>query len=189
MNGVTNGIEDTIPLPSAKQVTISSEVTLEPPLTRRGNGPGLILLVPSGLDLNGHDKTLDPPPLQKWAEEGYAVAQITLAEGEGHNIHIHLKQAIDALAELKECDSAENIGLICTSSRLSHVRNLTIRSSVQRTHHTRCFKRHRLYESHHGDHIIWKQQHFKFKAATIAHHRSPVEGSYQRRRFKTLRIP
>ena len=118
MNGATNGNEETIPLPSAKPLTISLKVTIQPPLTRRGNGPGLILLVPSGLDLNGHDKTLDPPPLQKWAEEGYAVAQITLAEGDGDKFHTHLKQAIDGLAELKECDSTEKMGLICMHIRL-----------------------------------------------------------------------
>jgi carboxymethylenebutenolidase len=30
--------------------------------------------VSDSLDLSRHEKTLDPPPLQKWAEEGYAVA-------------------------------------------------------------------------------------------------------------------
>ena len=118
MNGVTNGNEDTIPLPSAKPLTISLKVTIQPPLTRRGNGPGLILLVPFGLDLNGHDKTLDPPPLQKWAEEGYAVAQITLTEGDGDKFKTHLNEAIYGLAEVKECNSTENMGLICMHIRL-----------------------------------------------------------------------
>ena len=116
MNGVTNGNEDTIPLPSAKPFIVSSNVVVQPPLTRRGTGPSLILIVPSGLDLQGHNKTLDPPPLQKWAEEGYGVAQIALAEGEGDKFQTHLKEAINGLAELKECDSTEKLGLICTFS-------------------------------------------------------------------------
>ena len=113
MNGVTNGNDDTIPLPSAKPATISSNVVVQPPLTRRGHGPGLILLVPTGLDLSGSDKTLDPPPLQKWAEEGFAVAQITLGEAQGDKFHIHLQEATNALSKLKECDSVDSMGLIC----------------------------------------------------------------------------
>ena len=118
MNGHTNGHEEPVTLPSAKQIAISSNIVIQPPLTRQGNGPGLILIVPFGLDLNGHEKTLDPPPLQKWAEEGYAVAQITLAEGEGSKLQTYLKQASDGLAQLKECDSTEEMGLICTLVRM-----------------------------------------------------------------------
>jgi carboxymethylenebutenolidase len=40
------------------------------------------------LDLSASDKTLDPPPLQKWAEESFAVAQVVVSESttdlEGH---------------------------------------------------------------------------------------------------------
>jgi carboxymethylenebutenolidase len=115
MNEVTSGSEETIPLPSAKPTTVSSNVVVQPPLTRRGHGPALILLVPTGLDLSSSEKTLDPPPLQKWAEEGFAVAQITLSEGEGDKFQTHLQEATNALAKLKECDSAEKIGLICRS--------------------------------------------------------------------------
>lgn len=113
MNGDTNGhCDETIPLPSAKPVNVSSSVTIQPPLTRRGHGPGLALVVPSAVDLNGSDKTLDPPPIQKWAEEGYAVAQITLTEGDGSKFKANFEEAVDALSKLKECDSVEKIGLI-----------------------------------------------------------------------------
>ena len=113
MNGHTNGHDETIALPSAKPVNISSNVTLHPPLTRRGYGPALILLVPAELDLNGSNKTLDPPPLQKWAEEGFAVAQITLNDGAGDQFSTHLQEATNALSARKECDSVEKIGVIC----------------------------------------------------------------------------
>lgn len=113
MNGITNGHEETIPLPSAVPHKVSSKVVLQAPLTRKGHGPGLIILVPSGLDLNGSEKTLDPPPLQKWAEEGFAVAQITVTEGEGDSFQSNLETAFDGLTDLKECDSVEKIGLIC----------------------------------------------------------------------------
>lgn len=118
MNGETNGTnginghhEGPVELPSAKSFEVASNVLVQPPLSRKGHGPGLILLVPTGLDLSGHSKTLDPPPLQKWAEEGYAVAQITLQEGS--ELKGGLGQALKALRELKECDSDEKMGLIC----------------------------------------------------------------------------
>jgi len=69
MNGHTNGHDATVSLPSAKAFSVSPTITVQPPLSRLGAGPGLILLVPTELDLSPSSKTLDPPPLQKWAEE------------------------------------------------------------------------------------------------------------------------
>lgn len=118
MNGHTNG--NSAPgLPSAKPFNVSNDIVIQPPLSRRGNGPGLLLLVPEGLDLNGSSKTLDPPPLQKWAEEGWAVAQLTISEGSsGDGLRIQLKEALKALSDLKDCDSIEKTGLICRSMHL-----------------------------------------------------------------------
>lgn len=123
MNGETNGTngvnghnEAPVQLPSAKSFSVSDSVLVQPPLSRRGHGPGLILVVPTGLDLRGHEKTLDPPPLQKWAEEGYAVAQITLDDG--GDLRTALDEAIKALQKLKECDADEKMGLICKAPRI-----------------------------------------------------------------------
>lgn len=54
-------------LPSAQPITLSVNATLQPPLSRRGHGPGLILLTESSSD-SFKNETLDPLPLQKWAE-------------------------------------------------------------------------------------------------------------------------
>lgn len=116
MNGPTNGAhnsEDAVPLPSAKPFDVSPKVVVQPPLTRRGHGPGLVLIVPSELDLKGSLKTLDPPPLQKWAEESFVVAQITLTDGEGSEFEAQLQDALTSLSDLKECDSIDSVGLIC----------------------------------------------------------------------------
>ena len=119
MNGHSNGIhgpekpEKPVYLPSARPFDVSSNVVIQPPLTRRGHGPGLLLLIPTGIDLEGSDKTLDPPPLQKWAEEGYAVAQIILEEAQSSTFERHMQDAIATLSELKECDSTESLGVIC----------------------------------------------------------------------------
>ncbi|KAK5652382.1 hypothetical protein OQA88_10574 [Cercophora sp. LCS_1] len=67
-------------IPSAPPVTISPTLTIQPPLSRRGTGPGLILIVPAHVDLSRNTATTDPPPLRKWAEESYAVAQILAGE-------------------------------------------------------------------------------------------------------------
>ncbi|KAK3722444.1 hypothetical protein LTR37_002436 [Vermiconidia calcicola] len=114
MSGHVNGVngEEVVPLPSAKPFNVSSTVTIQAPLTRRGYGPGLVLVVPSDLDLQGSDKTLDPPPLQKWAEEGFAVAQIKVADGESSKFGSYLQDATSGLQELSECDSTDKLGLI-----------------------------------------------------------------------------
>lgn len=66
------------PLPNAPLVTISPSCIIQPPLTRRGTGPGLIVLLPDAKDIEPSlHKHLDPEPVQKWAEEGYGVAGIT----------------------------------------------------------------------------------------------------------------
>ncbi|KXX82210.1 hypothetical protein MMYC01_201708 [Madurella mycetomatis] len=84
--------------PSAERFQVTPEVSIQPPLSRRGSGPGLVLVVPATLDLSRHDKTLDPPPRQKWAEEGYAVAQILIKDGSSTIVD----QVGIAIAELKK---------------------------------------------------------------------------------------
>ncbi|KAL8365701.1 hypothetical protein RB595_004485 [Gaeumannomyces hyphopodioides] len=96
--------ETPVALPSAPLRTIAPNILLQPPLSRRGKGPGLVLVVDASLPLGHSDKTLDPPPLLKWAEEGYAVAQITLREGGTDGFHADLRTALGALAALDECE-------------------------------------------------------------------------------------
>ena len=177
MNGVTNGHEETIPLPSAKPIKVSTSITIQPPLTRRGQGPGLALVVPSGIDLNGSDTTLDPPPLQKWAEEGYAVAQITLAEGQSDKFGSNFEEAIDALSKLKECDSAEKIGLICKMPDfLSCCLTLIAERSVQCTYYTRRYENHRFDDLYCRRGHLWQQQSSNLEATTLTSHWSSVQG-------------
>lgn len=98
--------------PHAPALEISPVLTVQPPLSRRGHGPGLILLVDGSLDLSKHDKTLDPPPLQKWAEEGYAVAQLVLREPGSHVGAPDLRKVVAALASLPACDQSEKLGVV-----------------------------------------------------------------------------
>ncbi|KAL2173119.1 uncharacterized protein P884DRAFT_233152 [Thermothelomyces heterothallicus CBS 202.75] len=95
--------------PSATCVQVTPDISIQPPLSRRGNGPGLVLVVSKNLDLSSYEKTLDPPPLQKWAEEGYSVAQVRI--GDGSSITSQVGIAVAELQKLPEC-SGEKFGLV-----------------------------------------------------------------------------
>ena len=110
-NGTTNGNGDVKKLPSAKPYEVSDGITIQPPLTRRGHGPALVILIPQGIDTKFHEKTLDPPPLQKWAEEGWSVAQIKLSD-DYSSFQDRLNDALAALQQLGACDSMGRTGLI-----------------------------------------------------------------------------
>ncbi|KAK4225277.1 hypothetical protein QBC38DRAFT_483483 [Podospora fimiseda] len=88
-------------------VDISARLSIQPPLSRRGSGPGLILVISieAGVDaLQPSASSLDPPPRQKWAEEGYAVAQVVQSVNTPGEVGQDIALAIDKLKELKECD-------------------------------------------------------------------------------------
>ncbi|KAJ7122859.1 hypothetical protein C8R44DRAFT_784708 [Mycena epipterygia] len=107
--------EQPVDLPSAPLITLAEGLVLQPPLTRRGTGPGLIAFLPPDSTLNlslksGDDRPLDPVPVQKWAEEGFAVVGITTGNGSVH-CQDNLKKAVDALLDLKELDIRDKFAL------------------------------------------------------------------------------
>ena len=89
--------------------------TLQTPLSRRGVGPGLLVVVPKEYKDRTQaevNKTLDPEPLQKWAEEGFAVVEVKVdAESKGDEI-LHIQSAIRALVDLPQCTPSDTIGVI-----------------------------------------------------------------------------
>ncbi|CAE6427172.1 unnamed protein product [Rhizoctonia solani] len=99
---------------------MSSEIkyNYQAPLTHRQHGPGLILI----LSDNYHAATtegkhhLDPPPAQKWAEEGFCVLSVHVSE------ELNWKQAIPiivaALEQAKELEEGKSFGLIIYESNL-----------------------------------------------------------------------
>jgi carboxymethylenebutenolidase len=109
------------PLEASDPVSLASNVKLQRPLSRRGNGPpALIIFVP---DLGqrtspGSKKTLDPAPLQKWAEEGFAVVEVVVgdvaspAARDALSIKDACEKATAALTALPECSSKGKIGAI-----------------------------------------------------------------------------
>ena len=113
---MTDIMSSTSELPSAKSISVAPTIVLQPPLSRCGNGPGLILLRPSCFsDCQQHNQSLDPEPLQKWAEESFAVAQITLDSkfsDDGASIKKLVLQAKDELLSLPECNIKDRYALI-----------------------------------------------------------------------------
>ncbi|KAJ6516311.1 NTF2-like protein [Mycena sanguinolenta] len=105
--------EQPVALPSAPQITLAEGVILQPPLTRRGSGPGLIAFIPPDSTLNlslksSDDKPLDPEPVQKWAEEGFAVVGITCGR---ESAQANLQKAIDGLLNLPELDTRDKFAV------------------------------------------------------------------------------
>ncbi|KAI0173692.1 hypothetical protein GGR52DRAFT_590847 [Hypoxylon sp. FL1284] len=94
------------------QANTDMKLTAAEPLSRRGHGPGLLLLADADLDLGKYDRTLDPPPLYKWAEEGFAVAQLRLVNIERDSIHDDVRAALSKLFELSTCDQKNKVGVI-----------------------------------------------------------------------------
>ncbi|KAF9076575.1 hypothetical protein BDP27DRAFT_1313561 [Rhodocollybia butyracea] len=108
----TSPNEQEVALPSAPRITLSNNVYLQPPLTRRGTGPGMIAFLPpsSAFNINTDlEKTLDPEPIQKWAEEGFAVVGVT--SGGGWSIEEALTKGIEALLALKELDTKDKFAV------------------------------------------------------------------------------
>ncbi|KAM7201696.1 hypothetical protein V8F33_003245 [Rhypophila sp. PSN 637] len=104
---------------SKPSVQLTPEITIQPPLSRRGTGPGLVLIVSPDLQLVGDEKTLDPPPLKKWAEESFAVAQITVDSTATDGISDWISTAVEALRKHPDCISAEKIGVVVIHAGLA----------------------------------------------------------------------
>ncbi|KAJ2916460.1 hypothetical protein MD484_g3950, partial [Candolleomyces efflorescens] len=106
--------EQPIPLPNAPIRHISERLSVQPPLSRRGNGPGVLVFLPGPSDeiapSNGQ-KPLDPEPIQKWAEEGFAVA--FLNNSRNHSAADLLTEAVNAFIDLGELlDTKDKFGII-----------------------------------------------------------------------------
>ncbi|OJJ98130.1 hypothetical protein ASPACDRAFT_123149 [Aspergillus aculeatus ATCC 16872] len=94
-------------LPFAPPIDVSPNITLQPPLSRCGEGPGLLLIRPANLvGCQTNNTTLDPAPLQKWAEESYTVVEITLdtvSSGDAVGVSDAISAAVRALSEYPQC--------------------------------------------------------------------------------------
>lgn len=83
------------------------------PLTHRKQGPGLILILcdsyPSASPDDGKPH-LDPPPAQKWAEEGFCVLSVPASKKVDWKLAIPI--IVAALEQAKELENDKNFGVI-----------------------------------------------------------------------------
>ncbi|KAJ4293705.1 hypothetical protein N0V90_008989 [Kalmusia sp. IMI 367209] len=98
------------PLPTEDLRELGPGVSILSPLTRRGHGPGIILLVP---DSDASTKIIEgiPSLLVKWAEEGYTVVEIQQQALE-KNAGDALGQGVDALKQNEKCTPIDKIGVV-----------------------------------------------------------------------------
>lgn len=102
--------ERPVPLPAAPLRELGPGIKLQPPLSRRGHGPGIVAILPPRLSLHPHAKSglkppLDPDPVQKWAEEGFAVAGVQFSANSDITETI-----ATAIAGFENCPEVENPG-------------------------------------------------------------------------------
>ena len=103
-------------LPCAALVDLGYNVVLQPPLSRRGRGPGLIIIRPECYaECKDANDSLDPEPLKKWAEESFCVVQITLGTPSHDSVDNDEKlfrRGMDALKSLPECTGKDKLGFM-----------------------------------------------------------------------------
>jgi len=101
-------------LPQPRYTTITDGVSLLNPLSRRGHGPGMVVLIHEDDITNSHEPTVlhngIPTPTLKWAEEGYVVAEVR--QQAWCDSKDPLAAAIDAIFNCDACDQKQTIGLI-----------------------------------------------------------------------------
>ncbi|KAF2707616.1 hypothetical protein K504DRAFT_410084 [Pleomassaria siparia CBS 279.74] len=98
-------------------IILTTDITLQSPLSRRGHGPGLILVVNHYAATQNSETCVDPAPLQKWAEEGFAVAQVKVPGRVGEGGEFPLQRALEGLRGLEGFDGG-NVALISYLSRI-----------------------------------------------------------------------
>ena len=106
------------PLPVVKHKEIQRGLSVILPLSRRGKGPGLIVLVPnSDNDPQRSVAIRDgvPWPMIKWAEESYTVVEVQQSALDTSATLDVLAQAVRTLEECVECQP-KVVGLVGMSS-------------------------------------------------------------------------
>lgn len=102
------------PLPAAKLQVLKPGVSLQPPLTRLGSGPGLILFTTDDIyDEEVTQRDDAPTAVLKWAEEGYTVVQISAAAVGSSKIENLLTEAVKAIERCDACQPKDKAGVVC----------------------------------------------------------------------------
>jgi carboxymethylenebutenolidase len=112
MSATSGKTQESLLLPSAPVIQAAPSVTIQPPLSRAGKGPGLIILIDQVSATKASTESIDPPPLQKWAEESFVVAQIDMDKLD-KSFEETLSNTLLFIKELDTFNGNEKFGLIC----------------------------------------------------------------------------
>jgi carboxymethylenebutenolidase len=110
----TSPNEQPLPIPAEETINVIPGITLLPPRTRRGYGPGMIMFLPPlGLPTENCPTPLDPPPPTKWAEEGFAILAAIVDNGDdAASVKRVLEIGAKALLEREDVDVRDKIGIL-----------------------------------------------------------------------------
>ncbi|CAI7629717.1 unnamed protein product [Penicillium glandicola] len=111
-----NKADEPSTLPQVKLTELGPGQTLLNPLSRKGVGPGLIILTSSIAPGGVHLEDGVPSPQMKWGEEGYTVVEIRDVVDDGSQDPIKL--ALEALAHSETCQPKEQVGLVVYDSEI-----------------------------------------------------------------------
>lgn len=98
------------PLPSTELTEVKPGVALLRPLSRRGTGPGIIILTSDYEDPLAIKDGV-PSPMIKWAEEGYTVVEIQSRALSSAKDDL-LSLAVQTLTDCQKCEPKDKIGLV-----------------------------------------------------------------------------
>ncbi|KAK6379086.1 hypothetical protein LTS17_006790 [Exophiala oligosperma] len=131
-------MEPPVTLPTAELSKVGEHISLLPPLSRRGKGPGLILVLPQNTPAYPEGGTVcvnqTPPPLLKWAEEGFAVVEVREpAFKSASGAQEAIAKAVAALERCDKCNENDGIGLIVYGEGLwtKYMAEITFDSKVK----------------------------------------------------------
>jgi carboxymethylenebutenolidase len=106
------------PLPTPRLTKVSTGISLLPPLSRKGYGPGLVILTPNSED-NLEIRSGVPSILRKWAEEGYTLVEIQENALSDRNAEEILKKAVLVLSRCDKCELKGSVGLVGEFQRIA----------------------------------------------------------------------
>ncbi|KAL1897022.1 hypothetical protein Sste5346_004226 [Sporothrix stenoceras] len=98
------------PLPTPQLTELQTGLSLLQPLSRRGTGPGLIVVCPETADPLAIVDGV-PWPLVKWAEESYTVVQVQ-PKALDSGAETVFKDALAALFECEDCSPKRKVGIV-----------------------------------------------------------------------------
>ncbi|CAG9955611.1 unnamed protein product [Clonostachys rosea f. rosea IK726] len=106
-------------LPKTSLQPLASGITVVHPLTRRGKGPGLIVIVSQSGITGQSSLAIEngvPCPVMKWAEEGFTTVEITAAALDHATNALDI--ALDGLRNSHTIDSKGLVGLVAYDPQL-----------------------------------------------------------------------